>query len=183
MPRLATLPENATLIDLLKTYPVGARIIGPMVQEALRGPSPLSVQQRELLATYVSGLNECHYCHGAHHHIAEAVGVDGAMLDAALNNADAPAVEARMRPVLRYARKLTLMPGELRDADAQAVRAAGWDDDALHSINLVVAAFNFMNRYVEGAGLPLPPKAFFERQGQFVAKASYDLNPDAFGAI
>jgi uncharacterized peroxidase-related enzyme len=183
MPRLSTLPQNATLIDLLKTYPVGARIIGPMVQEALRGPSPLSVQQRELLATYVSGLNACHYCHGAHHHIAQAVGVDGALLDAALENPDAPQVEPRMRPVLRYAQKLTVSPSTLTDADAQAVRAAGWDDEALHSINLVVAAFNFMNRYVEGAGLPLPPKAFFERQGQFIAKSSYDLKPDSFDAI
>ena len=57
MPRLQTLPQNATLLDLLKTYPNGAKIIGLMVQEALRGESPLSVQQRELLATYVSGLN------------------------------------------------------------------------------------------------------------------------------
>ena len=180
MPRLSNLPDNATLIDLLKTYPVGAQIIGPMVQQALRGESPLSVQQRELLATFVSGLNACHYCHGAHHHIAEAVGVDGGLLDAALADIDSAPVEPALVPVLRYARKLTLTPGSITDADVAAIRDAGWDDDALHSINLVVAAFNFMNRYVEGAGLPIPPKAFFEKQGAFIAQGSYDMKPGDF---
>jgi uncharacterized peroxidase-related enzyme len=180
MPRLKTLPEDATLLDLLKTYPNGAKIVGLMVQEALRGESPLSIKQRELLATYVSGLNACHYCHGAHHHIAEAVGVDAAALDSVLTDIDSAAVEANMKPVLHYAKKLTLTPSQLSNADADAVRAAGWDDAALHSINIVVAAFNYMNRYVEGAGLPTPAKAFFEKQGQFIAKTSYDLKPGDF---
>ncbi|RLA04340.1 MAG: peroxidase [Gammaproteobacteria bacterium] len=180
MPRLKTLSEDATLIDLLQTYPNGAKIVGVAVQEALRGESPLSVQQRELLATYVSGLNQCHYCHGAHHHIAEAVGVDGELLDAVLADPETAPVEATMKPILHYVKKLTLTPSQLTDADADAIRAAGWDDDALHSINLVVAAFSFMNRYVEGAGLNIPPEVFFEKQGAFIAQSSYDLKPTEF---
>jgi len=180
MPRLKTLPEDATLIDLLQTYPNGAKIVGLAVQEALRGESPLSIQQRELLATYVSGLNQCHYCHGAHHHIAEAVGVDGELLDAVLADLDTAPVEPTMKPILRYVKKLTLTPSQLTDEDTDAIRAAGWGDDALHSVNLVVAAFSFMNRYVEGAGLNIPPKAFFEKQGAFIAESSYDLKPTDF---
>ncbi len=180
MPRLKTLPEQATLIDLLQTYPTGAKIVGLTVQEALRGESPLSVQQRELIATYVSGLNQCHYCHGAHHHIAEAVGVDAELLDAVLIDIDSAPLDPIMKPVFHYVKKLTLTPHQLTDADAEAIRQVGWDDDALHSINLVVAAFSFMNRYVEGAGLNIPPKAFFEKQGAFIAENSYDLKPAEF---
>ena len=180
MPRLKTLPEDATLIDLLQAYPNGAKIVGLAVQEALRGESPLSIQQRELLATYVSGLNQCHYSHGAHHHIAEAVGVDGELLDAVLTDPETAPVETAMKPILHYVKKLTLTPSQLTEGDTDAIRAAGWDDDALHSINLVVAAFSFMNRYVEGAGLKVPPKAFFEKQGAFIAEGSYDLKPTDF---
>jgi alkylhydroperoxidase family enzyme len=30
----------------------------------LRGPSPFTEAERELIAAYVSGLNRCRYCHG-----------------------------------------------------------------------------------------------------------------------
>ncbi|MEL0083651.1 MAG: carboxymuconolactone decarboxylase family protein [Gammaproteobacteria bacterium] len=180
MPRLEKLAEDATLIDLLTAYPAGAKIVGLAVQEALRGDSPLSVQDRELIATYVSGLNQCHYCHGAHHHIAEAVGVDGELLDAVLADLDSAPVESRMKPILSYVKKLTLAPSQVSDADSDAILAAGWDSDAIYSANLVVAAFSFMNRYVEGAGLNIPPRAFFEKQGAFIAEHSYDLKPGEF---
>lgn len=32
----------------------------------LRGESPLTIGQRELTAAYVSGLNACQFCYGAH---------------------------------------------------------------------------------------------------------------------
>ena len=33
-------------------------------QALLRGESPFSVKERELMAAYVSGLNACQYCYG-----------------------------------------------------------------------------------------------------------------------
>jgi AhpD family alkylhydroperoxidase len=43
----------------------------------LRGPSPFTVAERELIAAYVSGLNACGYCHGIHRVTADAFGVAG----------------------------------------------------------------------------------------------------------
>jgi hypothetical protein len=57
MSYLPSLPHDATLLAVLRAYPASA---GPLLdyhEAVLRGPSPLSVAERELIAAYVSGLN------------------------------------------------------------------------------------------------------------------------------
>jgi hypothetical protein len=66
---------------------------------------------------------------------------------------DAAPVDARMKPVLRYVRKLTQTPSRMTPRDAEAVFAAGWDERALHDAVSVCALFNLMNRLVEGLGI------------------------------
>jgi uncharacterized protein YciW len=73
-----------------------------------------------------------------------------------LSDIDLAPVEDRIKPILRYARKLTLSPARMTQADPAAVYEAGWGDDALYSAALVMAPFNFYNRLVDGVGLALP---------------------------
>jgi len=73
-----------------------------------------------------------------------------------LHDIETAPVDARMKPILCYARKLTLTPASMTEADASAIYDAGWQDDAFYSTVLVVALFNFYNRLVEGVGLTLP---------------------------
>jgi hypothetical protein len=65
----------------------------------------------------------------------------------------------KLKPVLAYVRKLTLTPTRMTADDAQAVYAAGWDEQALFDAISVCALFNFMNRIVEGSGLRANPLA------------------------
>jgi alkylhydroperoxidase family enzyme len=58
-----------------------------------------------------------------------------------------------MRPVLSFVRKLTLSPSRMTPADADAVFAAGWDDQALHDAAVICGLFNLMNRLVDGLGI------------------------------
>ena len=62
-------------------------------------------------------------------------------------------IDDRLRPLLRYVGKLTHSPGRVSPADAEAVTAAGWDEQALHDAVSVCALFNFMNRFVDGLGI------------------------------
>ena len=156
MPRLRALPKQPVMRDLYRAYPTSCRPLGELTEAAMRGPSPFSQGERELLAAYVSGLNACVYCHGTHIGVAEACGIAPGLIKALLDDVDTAPVEAKMKPVLRYARKLTLSPARMTDADAAAVYDAGWSDDALYSTVLVTALFNFYNRVVDGVGLALP---------------------------
>ena len=153
MALLRSLPEKATLADLRRTYADLLEKLRPYGHRLMRGPSPLTPGERELIAAFVSGVNSCRYCHGAHSLVARAFGVDEAVLAKSLNNiGDAP-VDARLKPILRYVRKLTETPSRMTDADAAAVYDAGWSDEALLHAIAVCAYFNNMNRLVEGAGI------------------------------
>lgn len=113
----------------------------------------MTVAERELIAAYVSGLNACRYCHGVHSATAEAFGVSPGMLESLLANFETAPVDDRLRPVLRYVRKLTVDPSRVTSADAGAVLDAGWDERALHDAASICGLFNLMNRLVDGLGI------------------------------
>jgi uncharacterized peroxidase-related enzyme len=62
------------------------------------------------------------------------------------------------RAMLTYARKLTLMPREVAEADVEALRAAGFDDAAILTIAQVVGFFNYYNRLSDGLGIDPEPE-------------------------
>jgi alkylhydroperoxidase family enzyme len=61
MTYLPSLPGDAVLLDVFRAYPGTSRPLLEYHQALLRGPSPLTVAERELIAAYVSGLNACRY--------------------------------------------------------------------------------------------------------------------------
>ncbi|MDZ5696765.1 carboxymuconolactone decarboxylase family protein [Chelativorans sp. M5D2P16] len=68
------LPAGATLLDVFKRFP---DTNAPLIEfhEALLRAPPFTEAERELIATYVSGLNRCRYCRGVHTATAERLGV------------------------------------------------------------------------------------------------------------
>lgn len=125
----------------------------------LRDSSPLTVAQRELIAAYVSGVNSCTYCHGAHVVAARAFGISEELFEGLLIDIETSAVDEKLKPILAYVGKLTRTPSLMTDSDAAAVYAAGWDEQALFDAISVCALFNFMNRIVEGSGIKANPLA------------------------
>jgi uncharacterized peroxidase-related enzyme len=57
--------------------------------------------------------------------------------------------------MLDYAVKLTRTPGSMERADADALRAHGFPDRAIHDICAVTAYFAFVNRIADGLGVEL----------------------------
>jgi uncharacterized peroxidase-related enzyme len=139
------------LADLRQTYADLLEKLRPYGHRLMRGPSPLTPGQRE--PAFVSGVNSCRYCHGAHFLVARAFGVDEAVLAASLDDIAVAPVDPRLKPIMRYVRKLTETPSRMTAAAAAAVYDAGWGDEALLHAIAVCAYFNNMNRLVEGAGI------------------------------
>jgi uncharacterized peroxidase-related enzyme len=122
MPFLPSLPNGASLLDLFKAFPETSIPLIQFHEALLRGPSPFTEGERELIATYVSGLNHCRYCHGVHSATAELLGIKRELVDSRID-IDGADVDPTMRPVLRYARKLTQQPSSPTQADADAIFA------------------------------------------------------------
>lgn len=173
-----TLPENPELADVFRSFPAGAAELLAYHDILLRGESPLSIAERELIAAYVSGLNVCDFCVGAHSIIAEAFGVPLATVAALLFDPETAAVDQRMKSLLRYVHKLTRAPATVTARDRQAVFDAGWSERALHDAVATCALFNFMNRLVEGMGVKTSPAIqAAQRERHARAAAEHDMTP------
>ncbi len=171
MPFLPSLPKGASLRNLFKAFPDTSTPLIQFHEALLRGPSPFTEGERELIATYVSGLNHCRYCHAVHSATAELLGIKHEQVDSKID-IDTAVVDAKMRPVLRYAGKLTQQPSSVTQEDADAIFAAGWDEAALYYTVAVTALFNFMNRLVEGMGIQLEP-TYVKPASERLAKRGY----------
>lgn len=57
------------------------------------------------------------------------------------------------RALIAYALKLTRTPRELRQADVEALRAAGLSDEEIFEAAFMTAYFNYTNRVAEGLGV------------------------------
>ncbi|HEX6197814.1 MAG TPA: carboxymuconolactone decarboxylase family protein [Jiangellaceae bacterium] len=172
MPYLPSLKPDAVLLDVLRSFPTAAEPLLAYHEALLRGPSPFTVAERELIAAYTSGLNACGYCHGVHSATAEGFGVPKGTLQALLDDVDAAPVDERMRPVLRYVRKLTESPSRIAPSDVEAILAAGWDEQAVHDAAAVCGLFNLMNRLVDGLGITAD-EDYFAMSSRRLAAISY----------
>lgn len=166
------MPKGASLLNLFQRFPETCTPLIEFHEVLLRGPSPFSESERELIAAYVSGLNRCRYCHGVHSATAAILGVPSQTIESLIDDVETAPVSEKMRPVLRYARKLTQDPRGVSQADADAILAAGWDEIALYHAVAVIALFNFMNRLVEGMGIELD-RAYVKPASERLAKNGY----------
>ncbi len=57
-----------------------------------------------------------------------------------------------------YAEKLTRSPAACGQADVDTLRAAGFNDTAIHDAAQVISYFNYINRIADGLGVDLEPE-------------------------
>lgn len=170
MPFFPSLPDNASTAEIFAAHPDIYRSWGDVSHAVLRGPSPLTPGERELIGAFVSGINSCDYCAGGHRAAAEAFGIDHGVFQALMQDIASAPVSDRLKPLLAYVQKLTKTASRMVQADADAVFAAGWDEQALHDAIAVCCVFNFMNRLVQGHGIEADPAKFFERGQRHVQR-------------
>ena len=111
----------------------------------------------EVVASYVSILNNCDYSLRHHFTNARRLIGDDARADAVRAALDAhrpeDAFDGKELALLVYAGKLTTEVGAMTEADIEAVRAASADDGEILEVNQVCAYFNYSNRLLNGLGV------------------------------
>ena len=176
MPFFPSLPEDSTTAGIFGSDPEFFAPFLEFSQSVMRGASPLTFAERELIGGFVSGLNECRYCAGGHQAAAAEFGIDPAVFAKLLEDIATAPVDAKIKPILEYVRKMTLEPTRLTQADADAVFAAGWPEVALRDAIFACGLFNLMNRVVKGYGIVPDPAQFAER-GRRAATQGYMPQP------
>ena len=152
MPFFKSLPENAGPPAVFTTYPEIYGLWSEMSQVLMNGPSPLSPGERELIFAFAAGTAKCNFVYTAHAAVAYAWGVEEGLLDKLLDDLETAPVEPKLKPLLAFVRKLVLTPGEMTQADADAVFDAGWEDKALHDAIAITGRMRYMQCMTEGYG-------------------------------
>jgi uncharacterized peroxidase-related enzyme len=149
--------------------------VSDLMQEILRGPSPLTEGERELIGAYVSSLNDCSYCSQMHTAVAaHLLGRDRDAVCAVFDDVDAAPVSAKMRALLRIAAAVHRSGNDVAADDIAAAREAGATDEDIHDAVLVASAFCMINRYVDGLATIAPAdEALYDQRGRILAQEGY----------
>ncbi|HTR33954.1 MAG TPA: peroxidase-related enzyme [Gaiellaceae bacterium] len=146
------LPEGVPgIVSAMQFRPETAVPLNALAEALLRADNTLSRGERELIAAYVSSLNECQFCQASHSAFA-ALQLDGGMdvVEQVKRDPDSAPVSDKLKALLHIAAKVTNDGRSVTAEDVEAARAEGATDVEIHDAVLIAAAFCMFNRYVDG---------------------------------
>ena len=106
----------------------------------------LTKAEREMIVVATSGANECLYCVVAHGAILRIRAKNPRVADQLATNYRKAELTPRQRAMLDFAMKLALDSASVGDADIDALKAHGFDDEAIWDIGAITAFFAMSNR-------------------------------------
>ena len=141
----------------MRYRPETAKPLNALAEVLLRAPNSLPPGERELIAAYVSGRNECEFC-CASHSAFSAVQLDEgyALIDQVRGDLDGAPVSEKLRALLRIAGAVQISGRNVTTELVEAARSEGATDVEIHDTVLIAAAFCMYNRYVDGLGTFAP---------------------------
>lgn len=175
------LPEGVPGIRSLAMFrPETGKPLYDLAQVLLRGPSPLSPAERELIATYVSARNNCGFCMNSHAAAArELFEEKREVVDCVINNEPTASLSPKMKALLNIAGKVQQSGKQVTDADVAEARRHGVEDRDIHDTVLIAATFSMFNRYVDGLATLTPTDSKdYEPMGKRLATVGY-VSPKA----
>jgi uncharacterized peroxidase-related enzyme len=148
------LPGITSLLDYRKET---AKPLMELAEVLLRGDSPLTRGERELIAAYVSECNDCEFCAASHGACAAVLLPEGTPLVEQVRKDPAQApISDKLRALLTIAGAVAQGGWAVKDEHVEAARAAGAEDRDIHDTVLVASAFCMYNRYVDGLATLTP---------------------------
>lgn len=161
IPDLATLPEDIrarilavqeksgfipNVFLMLAQRPAEFRAFMAYHDALMDKPEGLSKAEREMIVVAVSARNRCQYCVVAHGAILRVRAKNPLIADQITANWRKADITPRQKAMLEFALKVTERADEVDDGDRAALRAAGFDDEAIWDIAAIAAFFGMSNR-------------------------------------
>jgi uncharacterized peroxidase-related enzyme len=175
MPHIELNSELPGMPGLLVYRPETGRPLTELSNVLLRGPSPLTPGERELIGAYVSGRNDCRFCSLSHSAFAAAQMPGGAeTVDQVCADPEHAPISPKLRALLGIAAAVQESGLKVTADDVAAARAAGATDAEIHDTVLIAAMFCMLNRYVDGLGTIAPDNpALYAMQAQDIIANGY----------
>jgi uncharacterized peroxidase-related enzyme len=148
------------------------KLMKAFTHESMRGSSSWSVGDRELMAAYVSKLNECGFCISAHTETSSEAYHDKGKVAAVLSDLETAPVGEPLKSTLRMIGKLTRQNG-ISVEDIRSVLSAGASTRQVEDALAVCFAFNTTNRLADAFGFDMLSKEGFEAGAKYLLSRGY----------
>ena len=117
----------------------------------------LSRGERELIATYVSYLNDCFFCQNVHGALAgHYLECNVRQIDDIKEDFSTSPISDKMKALLSIAGSVQKGGKNVTPEQVELARTNGATDPEIHDTVLIAAAFCMFNRYVDGLGTWAP---------------------------
>jgi uncharacterized peroxidase-related enzyme len=169
------LPEGFPGISGGFTFrPETAKPMRELAHVLLHDANSLTPGERELIASYVSSRNNCHFCQASHSAAATSHLGDPAVVEQVKTDFLSAPVSPKLKALLAIAGKVQQDGKLVTAADVEAARKQGATDIEIHDTVLIAAAFSMFNRYVDGLGTwqPHDPE-MYAQMGKHLADHGY----------
>jgi alkylhydroperoxidase family enzyme len=101
------------------------------------------------------------------------------LVQSVLADLESAPISEKDRALYRFVKKMVQDSLSIGEADAEAVRAAGWSDEALYDAITVVALFQFYNAWIDATGVRDMPALGYELSGKRLAMHGYVMGARA----
>jgi len=170
------LPEGLPGIRGLMAFrPELAKPLNDLAEALLRADNSLSRGERELIASFVSYLNDCFFCENAHGGIAQhylQCSMD--YLDSVKRDFNAAPIPEKLKALMAIAGSVQKGGKHVTAEQVARARELGATDVEIHDTVLIAAAFCMFNRYVDGLATWAPPdREIYVRRGKQRAEEGY----------
>jgi uncharacterized peroxidase-related enzyme len=177
-----TLPEGLPGIRGPMAFrPETSKPLNELAEVLLRSENSLSRGDRELIATYVSSLNDCFFCQHAHGGIAQHyLQCDMKFIDDVKADYEHAPITEKLKALLSIAGSVQKGGKYVTSAQVEKAKSHGATDIEIHDTVLIAAAFCMFNRYVDGLGTWAPDdRELYIKRGPRRAEEGY-LNFDLY---
>jgi uncharacterized peroxidase-related enzyme len=161
MPHI-NLPDLPGIRGPMAFRPETSQPLNDLAEVLLRSDNSLSRGDRELIATYVSYLNDCFFCQNAHGGLTQHyLQCDMPTLDAIKLSPETGPISDKMKALLSIAGSVQKGGKFVTPAQIERAKSHGATDIEIHDTVLIAAAFCMFNRYVDGLGTSAPQDRMF----------------------
>lgn len=167
------------IVELLFYKGSTGKALSQLAHTLMHGPSQLTSGERELIASYVSGLNKCEFCQESHSASANFHLNDGGItVNSVKTDLALATVSGKMKALLKIAGQVQKSGHDVTPEAIDVARHEGASDEDIHDTVLIAAAFCMYNRYVDGLGTNLPAeKNDYIPMGKRMAHIGYKYPP------
>jgi uncharacterized peroxidase-related enzyme len=177
MPHISLIDSAPGIISAMLKYPETAKHLNALANSLLCVETQtFSKKEREIVASYVSFLNECVFCSESHGAVADVHAQQTGYASGIWSNPGS--ADERLRSLLTIANKVQRDARSVTRADVEAAISLGYTEHDVHDAVLISAAFCMYNRYVDGLGTFAPPRgdASYKMIGSMLAEKGYNAS-------